>query len=293
MLSATLARRLETDTPVFDVAVQVHGWVLRQPKPYALYIDQTRLMAERGWPSWIPLGRRERSEILNLERDMYAGAAHVFAMGVPTRDSLLADYGLDPSLITVVGGGLNLAGLPPPHQLPPEPTVLFVGRDFERKGGDRLLRAFQIVRRELADATLHIVGVRRQFGQPGVISHGKLSDREQLVALYRQARVFCMPSRYEPWGLVFPEAMAYGIPCIGSTVQSIPDILGHGEAGMLVSPDDPDGLAAALLQLLTDDAVAREIGAAGRRRVQQLHTWDHVADRMAPALLQVAGAVTA
>jgi glycosyltransferase involved in cell wall biosynthesis len=285
MLSATLAGRL-ADAPEFDIALQVHGWVLRQPRPYALYIDQTRLMAERGWPSWIPLGRRERSDILGREREMYTHAAHVFAMGAPTRESLLADYELDPARVSVVGGGLNLAGLPAAEPLTLAPTILFVGRDFERKGGDCLLRVFEIVRREVPAATLHVVGVARNFGVPGVISHGKLSNREELVALYRESRVFCMPSRYEPWGLVFPEAMAYGVPCVGSTVQSIPDIL--GDAGILVAPDDPPALADALLRVLTDDAGARELGAAGRRRVEQLHTWDHVAERMAPALLRTA-----
>jgi glycosyltransferase involved in cell wall biosynthesis len=290
VLSATLARRLEAAAP-FDVALQVHGWVAGQPRPYALFIDQTRLMAERGWPSWIPLGRRERAEILALEGDMYTRAAHVFTMGVPARESLMADYDLDESRITVVGGGLN-HDLPPLHEPSPEPTVLFIGRDFERKGGDCLLRAFELVHGELADAILHIVGVGRKFDRSGVISHGKLG-REEVAALYRSARVFCMPSHYEPWGLVFPEAMSYGIPCVGSTVQSIPEILGHGEAGMLVAPDDPEGLAAALLELLTDDELAREVGRAGRQRVEQLHTWDHVADRMAPAMVRISGAVTA
>jgi glycosyltransferase involved in cell wall biosynthesis len=288
-LSSNLARRLELGVPEFDVALQVHGWVARQPRPYVLYTDQTRLMAERGWPDWLALEPRHREQIIALEREMYAGASYVFAMGTPTQDSLMTGYGVDPAAITVVGGGLNLASLPPRGELTVEPTVLFVGRDFERKGGDWLLRAFARVRREMPSATLHIVGPERRFDQPGVTGHGRIADRGAVAALYERARVFCMPSRYEPWGLVFPEAMSYGIPCVGSVAQSIPEIIGDGEAGLLVEIDDERGLAEALVTLLTDDELARRLGAAGRRRVEHLYTWDRVADRMAPGLLAAAG----
>ena len=97
-----------------------------------------------------------------------------------------------------------------------------------------------------------------------------------------------MPSRYEPWGLVFPEAMAHSIPCVGSTVESIPEILDHGRAGLLVSPDDVEALAGALLRLLSDDDLARDLGAAGRRHLEAAHTWDHVVERMAPVLRAIA-----
>jgi glycosyltransferase involved in cell wall biosynthesis len=101
-----------------------------------------------------------------------------------------------------------------------------------------------------------------------------------------------MPSQYEPWGFVFAEAMAHGVPCVGSTVQSIPEILDHGNAGVLAHRDDVEALARALLQLLRDDALARRIGLAGRRRVQQLYTWDRVAERIAPDLVAIARTTT-
>jgi len=283
-LSSTLAGRLESGVAEFDLAVQVHGWVAGQPRPYAVYVDQTRLMAERGWPAWLPIERRERAEILRLEREMYLTAGHLFTMGKPARESLLNDYGVPPASVSVVGGGLMLESMPAPLELPSKPDILFVGRDFERKGLGFLLRAFALVRRELGDARLRIVGPRRAFHQPGVVNSGRI-DRAQLVAMYRSSRVFCMPSRYEPWGLVFPEAMAYGMPCVGSTVQSIPDILDGGNAGLLVDLDDPVRLSEALLRLLTDDRLASRIGLAGRHRVQELYTWEHVAERMSAGLL--------
>ena len=268
----------------FDLALQVHGWVSGQPRPYAIYVDQTRLMAETGWPAWMPFSAGERDTLLNLERLMYAEAAHLFVMGKPARDSLRADYGLEESRISVVGGGLPYDHPPTPGQLTDEPSILFIGRDFERKGGRILLAAFDLVRKQLPGATLSIVGAARDYGAPGVTGHGKVGDRQQLANLYRRARVFCLPSLYEPYGLVLIEAMAHGIPCVGSAVQSIPEILNEGRAGRLVAPGDVAALAEALISLLTDDELAGSLAANGPRWVAESLTWDHVATRIAAAL---------
>lgn len=217
---------------------------------------------------------------------MYASSAHVFAMGDPTRESLISDYGMDPAHVTVVGGGLNFAEWPAVHPMSRENAIVFVGRDFERKGGEVLLRAFARVRGAIPTATLHIAGPKRRFTQPGVVGHGPL-DRTELVSLYRRARVFCVPSLYEPYGLVFAEAMAYGIPCVGSTAQSIPEILGHGEAGLLPAAGDEHALADALVELLRDDELSARLGQAGRHRVQLVLTWHRVAERMKHALVAV------
>jgi starch synthase len=283
-LERMLAHRTQHLDDGFDLALQVHGWVTGQPRPYALFVDQTRLMADRGWPDWLRLRPDDRSELLALERRMYDEANHIFVMGGPARASVVDDYGFDPSRITVVGGGPNFDRLPVVTGPAQVRTILFVGREFERKGGDCLIQAFKRVRAHLRDATLHIVGVHRRFGVPGVVVHGRVRDRERLAALYRGARVFCLPSLYEPYGLVLLEAMAHGVPCVGSSVQAIPEILDQGRAGLLVEPGDPDALAQALLMLLSDDDMAHRLGAAGRRFVEIELNWERVAERMAPGI---------
>jgi glycosyltransferase involved in cell wall biosynthesis len=216
---------------------------------------------------------------------MYGGAFHTFVMGSAARESLIEDYEQDPSRITVVGGGLSFETFPPVRKLAIEPRVLFVGRDFERKGGDCLLRAFALVRKEIPSASLHIAGAAPRDWPPGVVSHGKISDRDELIALYRHARVFTLPSHYEPYGLVLLEAMAHGLPCVGTEVQAIPEMLGNGQAGLLVPPGEVEPLAAALIRLLTRYDTALQLGSTGRRLVEEGLTWDHVAERMVPALL--------
>ncbi len=284
VLSRTLKARAGRMDGAYDLTIQCLGWVGGQPRPYALYVDQTRLMAERGWPHWMPLAPNERSAVLALERRMYTEADHVFVMGEPGRDSLVNDYGVDDSQLTVVGGGVNFDELPVPVGPAREPTVLFIGRDFERKGGDVLLESWQRVRAEIPDATLHLVSVFERHDAPGVVAHGRKTSREELIELYRRARVVCLPSRYEPWGYTLGEAMSYGIPCVGTTVESIPHILGDGKAGLLVPPSDPDRLADALVELLGDDKLAHRVGQAGRERVEGELTWDRVTERMAPVI---------
>lgn len=283
-LERTLAKRTQRLGNNFDLAIQVHGWVVGQPAPYALFVDQTRLMADRGWPGWLALRHRERSELLALERRMYEEASHVFVMGGAARASVVEEYGIDPGRVTVVGGGPLFDRLPPDGEPAHERTIMFIGRDFERKGGECLLQAFERVRRELPDATLHVVGINRRFGLPGVVVHGQVWDRGRLSELYSNTRAFCLPSLYEPYGLVLLEAMAHGVPCVGTTVQAMPEILDHGRAGMLVDPGDPVVLADALVELLVDDELAGRLGAAGRRFVESELTWDRVVERMAPAI---------
>lgn len=284
-----LSRRmaaLADDAQGFDVALQIHGWAHRQPRPFAIYVDQTRLMADRGWPDWLPLPAPEREQILDAERQMYEEAFHIFVMGDPAERSLIDEYGVLPERISVVGGGLNFDSFPEPSAPSKEPAILFVGREFERKGGEVLVEAFAAVRQAVPRATLHIVGARPRVSAPGVTVHGKLADRSELIRLYRRSRAFCLPSLYEPWGFVLTEAMALGTPCVGTSVQSIPHLLDGGRAGLLVPPGDPEALADALIRLLQDDSLASELSRRGRERVEQGFTWDHVARRMAPVLAQ-------
>jgi glycosyltransferase involved in cell wall biosynthesis len=284
-LTKTLAERLRAVPQPFDLAFQVHGWVGGQPRPYYLYVDQTRSQIDAGWPKWLPMGQPARIEGLRLEQSMYAAAHHIFTMGEPARSSLIADYGIAKERITVTGGGINFSSLPAPRPEPAtEPRILFIGREFERKGGEILLKAFHSVRKRFPTATLHVVGPRKRLAKRGVIAHGLISDRKQISELYRLARLVCAPSLYEPWGFVLTEAMAHGVPCIGTTVQSIPEILDHGRAGMLVPPSDVDAVAEAIVTLLEDDLLASRLAAHGRRRVEQHYIWDRVVDAMAPAL---------
>lgn len=145
--------------------------------------------------------------------------------------------------------------------------VLFVGGRFEAKGGADLLAALRP--RLGRDVTLDIVTMDPVPETDGVTVHRLDAGDERLVDLYRRADIFCLPTLGDsnPW--VILEAMACGTPVVSTTVGAIPELLGHGEAGVVVEPGDRDALGSALDKLLDDDELGRDLGAAGRRRCQR------------------------
>jgi glycosyltransferase involved in cell wall biosynthesis len=283
--SGNLRRAVSRVAGPGDTVVQIFGVVQPGGTPYVVYADQTWLMAAEHWQRWLPSQVGEREEWIERERRMYQGARHVFTMAGPAAESLQLSYGVPSERVTVVGGGVNFDPLPvlsgPDRR---EPVILFVGRDPLRKGCDTLVSALRLVRARIPDARLQVIGTSDVPEEPGVEVLGRVSGRGPIEEAYRRAAVFCLPSRYEPYGLALVEAMAYGLPCVGTRVGGIPEIVVDGETGRLVGPDDARGLASALVSILDDPGRARSFGSAGRARVERELTWDAVAGRMAPAL---------
>jgi glycosyltransferase involved in cell wall biosynthesis len=93
-----------------------------------------------------------------------------------------------------------------------------------------------------------------------------------------------MPSRFEPFGIAFVEAMSWGLPCIGTTSCAMPEIITDGRTGYVVPPGDGDRLAERMLDLVERPASAAAMGRAGRERFLADFTWDRVAERMVAAI---------
>jgi glycosyltransferase involved in cell wall biosynthesis len=274
----------------FDVVVQVYGLFQTPVSPYVLYIDNTHALTCERWPAWNPFRGRDLNRWLRAERRLYQQAAHVFTMGTPAANSVIHSYGVMPERVSVVGGGANFDELPAvAARRSSAPTVLFVGRDFRRKGGDILFDAFRSVRTQVPDARLVVAGTDQAPREPGVDVLGRVRDRDAVARLYAHATVFCLPSRFEPYGLVLLEAMAHGLPCVATRGDAFPEIVEDGRTGLLVPHGEASALAGALVALLEDHERARALGAAGRRRVEETLNWDAVVGRMAPALEQVSG----
>jgi glycosyltransferase involved in cell wall biosynthesis len=185
----------------------------------------------------------------------------------------------------VVGAGANVFPAAAPRRDDGR-TVVFVGRDFARKGGPVLLEAFARVRRAVPKARLLVAGPpapdRRRIPE-GVFFLGRV-PRDELAALFSQSTVFALPSLREPFGIAFLDAMACGLPCVGTRVEAVPEIVREGETGLLVPPGDPVPLALALERLLAEPALARAMGARGRARVSASGLWSHAAERLERAL---------
>ncbi len=260
------------------------------PYPYVIYLDQTRALAERARahpsagqpppPSW-GVDWREH------EGAAYRGAAAVVAFSRRAARSVVEDYGVDLDRVHVVGAGANVVPDKVERRDDGE-TVLFIGREFERKGGRVLLDAFARLRRTRPRARLLVVGPPRLELMPeGVLQLGA-EPLAAIPGLLAQATIFAMPTLAEPFGLAFLDAMACSVPCVGTEVDSVPDMVEHGSTGLLVPPGDAAALARALGELLADPDRARAMGARGRERVLARFTWELVAGRLSEVLRSAA-----
>jgi phosphatidylinositol alpha-1,6-mannosyltransferase len=177
------------------------------------------------------------------------------------------------------------------------PYVLIVGRMIanERyKGHDQLLEAWPRVLQHVPAAKLICVGegddlerLRSKAGMLGV-GHavefpGFVTDDERW-RLYRDAAIFAMPSRREGFGLVYLEAMAAGVPCLGSIHDAASEIIVDGQTGWLVDQSDTSGIADRLVQVLSHESERAAMGEAGRRRFLAQFTFDAFQSRLMAAL---------
>lgn len=223
-----------------------------------------------------------------LEGMLYRSARYVFPLSHYVRRSLIEDYGVDPARAVTIGGGRNMEAADGSERPYDGKTILYVGYEFERKGGKVLLAAFERVAAEIPDAELLIAGPR-QLPDPlprGVRVLGPASSQE-VSQLYTRASLFVMPSLFEPFGLVFLEAMEHKLPCIGSDRCAIPEIIVDGETGLIAPAGDAQALADKIIYLLRRPHTMRLMGERGRERVRTLFTWRTVAERIDARLVEL------
>jgi len=229
--------------------------------------------------------------VTQRELAVYREAAGIFTLSDRLRRSFIEDFGLPEDRVHTIHAGPNFPGAwTPPirdgRTAAHAPTILFVGRQFERKGGDLLVRAFRLVRQRIPDARLLIAGPRSPSRpEPGVTFLGDVDKNQPsgwkaLVAAYAAADVFCLPTRFEPYGIAFIEAMYFGLPCVGTNAWAVPEMVVDGQTGFTVPVDDLEALADRLLRLLGDQALAARMGRAGRARAERMFTWRLTAQRM-------------
>ena len=155
------------------------------------------------------------------------------------------------------------------HKSNKEPcNVLFIGGDFKRKGGEDLLDVF--LNRFADDSVLHIVTLDViNCNHPNVhIYNDVKAYSDAWLQLYRQADVFVMPTYGDAFGLVFIEAMAFGLPVIASKLIQTTEIVKEGETGFLITPGDRQALGDTLQVLIDNPSLGRQMGKRARQVVE-------------------------
>ncbi|MCW3057081.1 MAG: glycosyl transferase group 1 [Solirubrobacterales bacterium] len=282
---STLARRALKRSPVDGVIQIGTTFTLPQETRYVTLEDMTLRQASSGHPVFSRMSAPAVAGWEKRREQIYGHARMCAAASRWTGASLRGDYGVGPSRVAVVGFGANHRMSVPDRDWS-SPRFLFVGIDWERKGGPLVLRAFSRLRREIPAATLDIVGGHPPLEQSGVKAHGVLSqsverDRERIAALFAHATCFVMPSLIEPFGIAYVEAGSCGLPSIGGSIGGPPDVIG-ADGGLVVEPSDEGGLFEAMLRLADPDTAER-MGRVARER-STLYTWPKVAERLLRAL---------
>ncbi|ATH96595.1 glycosyl transferase family 1 [Dermabacter sp. HMSC06F07] len=261
------------------------------------------------------------------EKTAYENADGIIAVSGGMREDILRSYPkVDPARVHVVHNGIDVTAWKPNpstdvHERygidPHAPTVIFVGRITRQKGLPFLLRALatldhsvQVILCAGAPDTPEIAAEVEQLvatlksKREGVFLISEMLPRHELTQLLSHATTFVCPSVYEPLGIVNLEAMACGIPVVGTATGGIPEVIVDGETGILVpidqvndgtgAPVNPDkfvgDLSDALNEILSNPQRARTWGAAAQKRARDHFSWESIADRTVEVYNAVLGA---
>jgi glycosyltransferase involved in cell wall biosynthesis len=240
------------------------------------------------------LGADEAQALRASERAALAHARHAVTTSPTVARVLTSDYAVAPERLTIAPPGTDRAAQ---AQGGSDGTValLAVGAVVPRKGYDVLIAALAALAdlpwrltiagdcaRDPATAAQIEADIARRDLAGRVVLAGAVSD-ECLEALYLGADLFVLPSRYEGYGMGFAEAIAHGLPVIGTTAGAIPETVPAG-TGLLVPPDDVPALAAALRRLIADPSERGRLKAAARAAAARLPTWAESAALFARAI---------
>ena len=247
--------------------------VLSPEHRYAVYTDR---VAREGanvpgehHSTWGP-GWAEREE------QFLRGASAVFVMGPSTADALVDMYGLDPSRVHLVGAGPGSAIGEIGRETRPPTKILFVGTNWNLKGGPDVVAAFAGIREQFDGVELILVG--SDPGSEPLPSGVRVLGRvpaEEMPRLFAEADMFVVPTYMEALGYSLLEALMHGLPAIGSTVGNQVWLI--GEAGLTVEAGNRREIQEAMVSMLRDHADFKRRAIDRADELRRTMTWGRVA----------------
>jgi glycosyltransferase involved in cell wall biosynthesis len=256
------ARRLLWEAVLFHT--QTAALLAGRRPPSVISLDATPMNLDEvaaGYGHRVAGPRAERVKAAVVGRALRRASA-LIAWSDWVRGSLIGDYGVDPARIRVIPAGTRVCEQPPERTPGERLRVLFVGGQFERKGGSTLLGAVDGL-----DVELDVVTHSDVPERPGVTVYRDVQPGSAVLHdLYARSDVFVLPTAADASPHVILEAMAAGLPVISTPVGAIPEMV--GPTGMLVEPGRGDELRAALERLL-DPALRTALGASAHARVRE------------------------
>lgn len=212
------------------------------------------------------------------------------------KDFVIQRHSVAPDRVAVVPNGVDTDFFSPDDRgKAAHPVALFVGRFVKEKDPVTLVKAFQLALRRIPSARLIMVGDGRLRPRVSAYIDQNSIERIEILpscsdtrGLLRSAWVFVMSSIREGMPNVILEAMASGLPVVGTRVGGVPEIVTHGETGLLVGPSNPEELADALVQVLEDSDLRRRLGDRGREKILHSHSLEIMIRETEKTLIEAA-----
>jgi glycosyltransferase involved in cell wall biosynthesis len=244
------------------------------------------------------LSGAESAALRDSERAALACARHVITTSPSTTRLVAADFAVPAQCLSTVRPGTDRIAVQPRHN-GAMVELLAVGSVVPRKGYDILVAALG----KMPDLAWHLIiaGDRERslettrqidaqiagLGLAGRITFVGAVPQQQLMRLYAAADLFVLPSRFEGYGMAYAEAIAHGVPVVGTRAGAVPDTVPEG-AGVLIPPDDVDSLVGVLRGLIEGPSQRQRLAAGARAAATTFPSWQDSARLFAHVLEQVA-----
>jgi glycogen synthase len=252
--------------------------------PYVIYLDYTVALTERNWSAWIYFfNQKERDSWFKCEHQLYKRAKHIFCMSHIVKKSLIQDYCIEDQKITVIGSSGDFIEAYNGEKKFGTQQILFNGSDFQRKGGHLVVAAFKKVKQALPEAKLVIIGKKVSIYEDGIDNPGHISHSD-IHNLFLKTDLVLAPAHCDPFPTFLMEAMNYGIPCIVSANDGMPEIVEHNVNGIVIDQPTPEILADHILNLLNNPRLIASMSQAARVQVKTKFNWDKIAKQIVKSL---------
>ncbi len=252
--------------------------------PYVSYLDYTMALARINWSPWAPFPTEKSfNDWIDCERKAYQNARHIFTKSNCAKSSLVKDYDIDPKKITVVySSGQFLEPFKGEKKFGSK-QILFNASDFSRKGGDLVLDAFKKVKQIIPEVKLVVVGGIISIPGEGIVNLGHVSA-EKIKRLFLDTDLVVSPAYCDPIPALLLEAMNYGIPCIVSKQDGMPEIIEHEANGIVIEKPNPDQIANEIIDLLSDNYRLKRMSNKARDKIMNIFNWYQVSKKIATQL---------
>jgi len=227
------------------------------------------------------------------------GVDRIISVSEFLKNELTSRFMIRPEKIQVIYNGVDSERFRPEingeeirnrYGLAHRPVVLFLGRLAPYKGIQYLIKAAPLILKQIPEAIFLIAGSARydtarissMLTAPSIrrsIVFTGFVPESEVPKIYAACDLFCYPSLWEGFGLTPAEAQACGKPVVSFLHCALPEVVAHGETGILVRPGDYEELASAIVDLLSDPAGMAEMGRRGRQRVKRMFSWDLATER--------------